>query len=241
MGGCLIGNADCCGFRGDVACPPGYDFSEGDVCWSTKKEYKYSVCCVPVATFAQDFTQAYNPTYDDGNETWTVDGLVISTVDQSIPGYSLSNATFSTECIDDWGDGIGWVFIFIQVFFSLGWLIPAGIAICICRNKSMNTAPFNGQPVPSYPQTATAQAVAMPMSTVQMQCPDGASPGSMVTADINGVQMNITVPQGIKPGDMFSVQVRCGIHHHHTAARKPAPRVKRQRGPVGPSHAVSAG
>eukprot|EP01045_Picozoa_sp_COSAG04_P007982 COSAG04_NODE_433_length_14482_cov_11.959466_6_plen_222_part_00 len=39
------------------------------------------------------------------------------------------------------------------------------------RNKSNNTAPWNGQPVQSFAQAATAQVAQM--QTVQLQCPEG--------------------------------------------------------------------
>jgi hypothetical protein len=50
------------------------------------------------------------------------------------------------------------------------------VVTCLCHNKSMNQAPFNGDPVKSYPKPAqTAMAVAVPQQVVQMQCPEGAS------------------------------------------------------------------
>ena len=45
------------------------------------------------------------------------------------------------------------------------------------------------------------------MKVVQMQCPVGAAPGSSMAANIDGQMMNIVVPAGVNPGDMFQIRV----------------------------------
>ena len=45
---------------------------------------------------------------------------------------------------DDAKPDLGWI-LFINIFFSTFWIVPAAIGCCYCRNKSNNTAPFNGE------------------------------------------------------------------------------------------------
>ena len=42
------------------------------------------------------------------------------------------------------GDGLAFALI-INLVATLGWLIPMIVICCYCRNKSQNTAPFNGE------------------------------------------------------------------------------------------------
>jgi hypothetical protein len=80
----------------------------------------------------------------------------------------------------DEGEGFGWIgAIFQLVFFLIGSVLTA-LGTLYYYNKSQNTAPFNGESVPSYPSTklgggGAAVAVAATMQMVQMQCPEGSS------------------------------------------------------------------
>jgi hypothetical protein len=59
-------------------------------------------------------------------------------------------------------------------------------------------------------QTANPVAVvgvAQAMQTVQMQCPVGCGPGSIVQSEVNGKMVQLTIPVGVSEGQMFEVQV----------------------------------
>ena len=76
-----------------------------------------------------------------------------------------------------------WINLVVQVFV---W-VPMVIGCCYFRNKSTNTAPFNGGAVQSFPQVAKATAaIPAQMQMIQMQCPVDASPGQAVQSNVNG-------------------------------------------------------
>ena len=52
-----------------------------------------------------------------------------------------------------------------------------------------------------------AVGVAQVMQTVQMQCPAGCGPGSIVQSEVGGKMVQLTIPAGVSEGQMFQVQV----------------------------------
>lgn len=129
---------------------------------------------------------------------------------QDVDYINFAHPNWICEGRDDPKDGRLGLFVsllFQLVFGGAGILIGA-IVCCICRNKSQNTAPFNGEAVQSFPQAAKAQAAQM--QVVQMQCPEGASPGQTVQTNVNGQMLNVQIPAGVAAGTMF--QVRCTGH-----------------------------
>ena len=94
--------------------------------------------------------------------------------------------------------------VFINLLFSVGWIPIAVVFCCIFRNKSQNTAPFNGDAVQSFPQAAKANVAQM--QVVQMQCPEGVSPGQTVQTNVNGQMLDVQIPAGVAPGTMFQVR-----------------------------------
>lgn len=56
----------------------------------------------------------------------------------------------------------------------------------------------------SFPQIATTTAPTMQI--VQMQCPEGVSPGQTMQANINGQSLGVQIPDGVAPGTMFQVR-----------------------------------
>ena len=67
-----------------------------------------------------------------------------------------------------------WLGAFLVAVHVVPCALIMSLVVCCSfyyRNKSNNTAPWNGQPVQSFEQAATAQAAQM--QTVQLQCPEG--------------------------------------------------------------------
>lgn len=52
-----------------------------------------------------------------------------------------------------------------------------------------------------------AVGVAQAMQTVQMQCPAGCGPGSIVQSEVGGKMVQLTIPAGVSEGQTFQVQV----------------------------------
>ena len=198
-------------------CLPGYTMHIGNVCkeWSrgNKQHKKYhsshSICCVPDDNILLDVTIVDEPNGDrtvscydgygtDGDGSWATGPT--STY------YEFSNVSFAGGGNCDGGGG-GALFGFIWLFIFFGPTILAAVISCYCYNKSMNSAPFNGDPAPTFPRTAKAVPQVAQMQVVQMQCPADAQPGTLLQSNINGQTMNIAVPAGVAPGTMFSVQV----------------------------------
>jgi hypothetical protein len=57
--------------------------------------------------------------------------------------------------------------------------------------------------VKSFPHIATATAPTMQI--VQIQCPEGVSPGQTMQANINGQSLDVQIPDGVAGGTMFQV------------------------------------
>ena len=69
------------------------------------------------------------------------------------------------------------------------------------------TAMSEVQPIMAEP-TATPVATPTAMQMMQVNCPPGSTPGSMVQVQApNGQQMQVQVPAGVGPGMPFQVQV----------------------------------
>eukprot|EP01043_Picozoa_sp_COSAG02_P077205 COSAG02_NODE_16780_length_1056_cov_1.370951_1_plen_168_part_10 len=102
-------------------------------------------------------------------------------------------------------DGAGvFMIIMMNLIFGVGWIPIAAIFCCYFRNKSQNTAPFNGGQVRSFPQVVKAQVPQM--QVVQMQCPEGAIPGQTVETNVNGQTLTVQIPAEVAPGTMFQVR-----------------------------------
>ena len=63
-----------------------------------------------------------------------------------------------------------------------------------------NYDPTTGEPAPVV-------GVAPPQDTIQMMCPAGATTGTLVSAQHNGQTIQVAVPPGVGPGQMFTVAV----------------------------------
>jgi hypothetical protein len=151
------------------------------------------------------------PVHARENPTWNLVGTVCvpnDAVDEDVDDVEYVNfADPNWKCAgrDDKDDGAVAIWIMMNLFFGVGWIPIAAIFCCIFRNKSQNTAPFNGGGVKSFPQAAKAQPVAE-MQVVQMQCPEGAVPGQTVQTNVNGQPLNVQIPADVQPGAMFQVR-----------------------------------
>jgi hypothetical protein len=123
--------------------------------------------------------------------------------------YKCLGRDDNNTCIEglDRDDDAG---VWVAVLANIVPTIVIMVLSCGCcqhyRSASYSRAPFNGQPVHAYQQTAQA-VVSAPQQVVQIQCPPGLGPGHSLDTMVNGTQIQVVVPQGVAPGQLFQVQV----------------------------------
>ena len=91
------------------------------------------------------------------------------------------------------------------VIFIIAIACCFGICVyfCIQQSRSKNIPPPEQQPLMATP--------AQGQEHIQVMCPAGAGPGTLVSAQHNGQNVQVNVPPGVGPGQYFTVAVPAAV------------------------------
>ena len=97
--------------------------------------------------------------------------------------------------------------------FCTGCGAPNSTAESFCSECGQ---PGDTEQVAPAPALTPAPAARQQQEMIQIQCPAGVGPGTMLQASHNGMTFNIAIPAGVGPGQMFQVCVRVCVCVHPT-------------------------
>jgi hypothetical protein len=97
----------------------------------------------------------------------------------------------------------GWELLLLWII-----ILAVGAALCCvycCAVSTLRGRKTRGGEV-HLPAAAGIEMGAIASSSVQVICPPGAAPGSVVQASVNGELVRVIVPPGVGPGGVFAVR-----------------------------------